>query len=323
MIQSKCFPSIGFPKSLKENEFRRALTPMTALSLKHPENLVLEFGYGDCLGFSDDDYRANGVRFGNREEVLSQPIICDPKIGDAEYLPALANQTVFGWVHAVQNRDIADCLINGKLTAFAWEEMFAGGRHTFYKNNELAGEAAVLHAFQCYGDIPYGMNVALLGRGNVATGAVRALNMLGASVTQYGKSQEELFQKELCQFDVIVNAILWDPTRNDHIVYRKDLKKLKKGALIIDVSCDRAGGIETSVPTTIEDPIYVEEGIVHYVVDHTPALYYRTASRDISEACAPFFDELIEGNYSDCLTACEIVHCGTVVDRRINEVQGR
>jgi N5-(carboxyethyl)ornithine synthase len=106
---------------------------------------------------------------------------------------------------------------------------------------------------------------------------------MGADVVVYDRHTEQLLSKELGEYDVIVNALLWDTKRTDHIIYREDLKRMKKGAMIIDVSCDRAGAIETSVPTTLENPTYVVDGITHYVVDHTPSLFYKTTSKCISE----------------------------------------
>ena len=79
---------------------------------------------------------------------------------------------------------------------------------------------------------------------------------MGADVTIYDRKTEKLFQKEMGDYDVIVNCVLWDTSRKDHIIYRNDLKRLKKGCLLIDVSCDRNGGIETSVPTTMNSPLY-------------------------------------------------------------------
>ena len=115
--------SVGFPISYKENEKRRAMVPDDICGMHHANALYFEKGYGDVLGFSDSDYQNAGANVVTREEVLSKDIICDPKIGDAEYLDKLNHQTIFGWVHAVQNRDITDKLINGSLTAYAWEEM--------------------------------------------------------------------------------------------------------------------------------------------------------------------------------------------------------
>lgn len=123
--------TIGLPISHKENEKRRALMPNDIRLLKHPEMIYIETGYGDVLGYSDEDYKKYAVKVGTREEVLSQDIICDPKIGDAEYLEQLDGQTIFGWVHAVQNRDITDKIIACKLTSYAWEDMYENGCHSF------------------------------------------------------------------------------------------------------------------------------------------------------------------------------------------------
>lgn len=316
--------TMGFPISRKENENRRAIIPEDLKNIRNVGAMFFEEGYGHILGFSDSDYKNVGANISARNIVLKQDLICDPKIGDADYLKNLTNQTIVGWIHAVQNRRITDLIIENELSAYAWEDMYKFGRHIFYKNNELAGEAAVLHAFQCYGVLPFGKKVALLGRGNVAIGAMRVLNMLGAEVSQYGRAQEELFRKEFSKYDVIINAILWDPTRTDHIIYKSDLSYIKPNSLIIDISCDKSGAIETSVPTTIDTPTYICKDIVHYVVDHTPSLYYRTASENISKAWAPFIDQMIDEKISDkCLVNAEIIHNGTIIDKRICVVQQR
>ena len=315
--------SIGFPISHKENENRRAIVPEDLEKVRHPDHLYFQQGYGEVLGYGDGDYEKYGCHMVSREEALSKEIICDPKAGDGDYLPELKNQTVFGWIHAVQNRDITDCFVNGKNTAVAWEDMFEEGRHVFWRNNEIAGEAAVMHAFQLYGMMPYNCKVALLGRGNVATGALKILTLLGADVTSYTKYTESLFRKELPLYDVVVNAILWDTSRTDHIIYREDLKRMKRGAMIIDISCDRNGGIESSVPTTIDDPTYVEEGILHYVVDHTPSLFYKTTSKGISEQVCKYLDMLITDEYGVVLKRALPIVRGEIKDNRIIEFQGR
>src|SRR5690625_7018380 len=124
--------------------------------------------------------------------------------------------------------------------------------------------------------------VAVLGRGNVARGATRILVGLGAQVSVYDRRTEELLSKELGKFDVIVNAITWDTTRTDHIIYKKDLERMKHDAFIIDISCDEAMAIETSKPTTVDNPKYFVDGILHYAVNHTSSLFYKTATDTIS-----------------------------------------
>lgn len=103
--------TIGLPISHKENEKRRTLIPSDICRLRHPEVIYIENGYGDVLGYTDEDYLKLGIKTASRQEVLQKDIICDPKIGDAEYLEALHDQTIFGWIHAVQNRDITDKII--------------------------------------------------------------------------------------------------------------------------------------------------------------------------------------------------------------------
>ena len=315
--------TVGFPISHKENEYRRAIVPAHLKNVEHPELLYFEKGYGEVLGIEDSEYEAYGSHIVSHNEVLLKDIICDPKIGDADYLEELDHQTIFGWVHATQNRDITDKLLAGNLTAFAWEKMFQKGRHVFWRNNELAGEAAVMHAFQCYARMPYETKVAVIGRGNTARGAIKVLNMLGADVRQYDRRTEELLRDELGQYDVIVNCVLWDVMRKDHIIYRDDLKRMRRNSMIIDVSCDRNGGIETSVPTTIEKPIYMVDGVLHYVVDHTPALFHKTFTWNNSEVIWRYISELQRESYGDILSDALIVENGKIIDKEIIKFQNR
>ena len=315
--------TIGLVISHKENECRRALVPEDVAKLTHPGQLTVETGYGDVLGFTDDDYKQAGAKIGTRADALAQDIICDPKIGDAEYLSELNGQTIFGWVHAVQNKDICDAVCNSKLTAIVWEDMYADGRHTFYRNNEIAGEAAIMHAFVRHGVFPYGLKVAVLGRGNTAMGAIKALHYLGADVTMYDRRTEKQFKNDLPRYDVVVNAILWDTNRKDHIIYKNDIKRMKHGAMIIDISCDRAGGIETSIPTTIENPDYMVDGIRHYVVDHTPSLFFKTATAEISRAVVGYIDDLIEERENPIITHATCIREGHIIDQRIIDFQNK
>lgn len=318
------YKTMGFPISLKENENRRVLIPRDLADIEVNSRLYFEEGYGSVLGIDDSEYIACGCNIATREDVLKKDIICDPKIGDAEYLDELqCKQTIFGWVHATQNREITDKLIKNQITAYAWEKMFYKGRHIFWENNVLAGEAGVLHAFQCYGKLPFHTKVAVLGSGNTARGAIKILNNLGAKVIQYNRRTEELLREEIGQYDVIVNCILWDVTRKDHIIYKEDLKRMKKNAMIIDISCDRNGGIETSVPTTIEKPTYIVDGILHYVVDHTPSIYHKTFTEQNSRIIYPYVKKLINRDIDETLQKSQIMYEGNIVDDEINIFQHR
>ncbi|MDO4169324.1 MAG: N(5)-(carboxyethyl)ornithine synthase [Lachnospiraceae bacterium] len=316
--------TIGFPISHKENEFRRAIVPEHIALMDHPECLYIESGYGNVLGIADEEYEIQGCHICSSIEVLSKDIICDPKIGDADYLNKLnPGQIIFGWIHATQNREITNQIISNQLTAYAWEKMHKMGRHLFWRNNELAGEAAVMHAFQCYGKMPYETKVAVIGRGNTARGAIKILNMLGADVMQYDRKTEKLFRQEIGFYDVIINCVLWDITRRDHILYKSDLKRMKKNSMIIDVSCDRNGGVETSVPTTIQDPVYIVNDVLHYAVDHTPSLFYKTFTCNNSKLIYPYLDRFIRAEHDEVLDNALIIKMGMIVDSEINIFQNR
>jgi N5-(carboxyethyl)ornithine synthase len=318
--------SVGFPGSVKENE-RRRLTPDLLIDLVRADVACLaEAGYGAPLGVTDRQLEGMGVRVVSRSEALQADVILDPKAGDSEYLDSLsAHQIVFGWMHAVRNRAISDALLSSGVTAIAWEDMFLDGRHVFWENNVIAGEAAIMHVCLLRGTNLRGCQAAVLGRGNVALGAAGALHRLGASVEVFGREQERYVRGHLCDFDLLVNAVLWDVDRADHIVRRADLCSLRPGAWIVDISCDTAGAIESSVPTTIAVPTYETDGVVHYVVDHTPSLLHVDASRAITAAVRPYVFALTRETWDKdgVLAAAICVRDHEVVDARIVAFQGR
>lgn len=318
--------SVGFMMSTKENEKRRALLPKHISKIANKNQLFFEEGYGCLLGHSDQEYIDAGSNIASTSEVLNKDIICDPKVGDATYLDRLhKGQTIFGWVHAVQNRSITDRLILNGLSAIAWEDMFEGNRHVFWRSNELAGEAAIMHAFTLYGKLVYECDVALIGRGNVARGAYRVLSCMGARINVYDRRTENLLRPELKNYDVVVNGLLWDVYRKDHIIYRDDLKKLRKPAMIVDISCDRAGAVETSQPTTIEDPVYHVDDVLHYAVDHTPALIGYSVTNCLGEQLSKYLDTLIEDrtDHDSTLNQATCIRNGVIIDQRINDFQHR
>ena len=86
---------------------------------------------------------------------------------------------------------------------------------------------------------------------------------------------------------------------------------------------DRNGGIETSIPTSIEDPTYVIDGIVHYAVDHTPALFYKTFSAENSKIVAPYINDLVCENKNEILKNATVIYNGKIIDKQIIEHQNR
>ena len=316
--------TIGFVVSSKENERRRALLPEHLQSVRHRSSLVFESGYGHHFGIQDDEYRALGCAVASRESVHQCEVVCNPKTPEPSERGLYATgQTLFGWVHAVQGRAIVDFLLERRMTAVAWEDMFDRGRHVFWRNNEIAGEAAILHAVPFLGRLPGGLRAALIGRGNCARGAFRALAQLGVEVVAFDRHTSGHLRSDLPSFDVVVNAVQWDVFCRDHLVYAEDLKRMKRGSMIIDISCDEGMGIETTRATPISEPVYEVDGIIHYAVDHTPALFWRTATHSIGAALAPFVDRVVTGEIDDCLRGATIIESGRIIDDRIARFQNR
>lgn len=310
--------TIGFVISHKNNERRRALLPDDLNNIKNRQNLYFEKGYGESVGFNDEEYLKHGVNIVSREEILECDVIVDVKLGDADYLDRIGkNKILVGWAHAVQNLEFTTKMIEGQHSVIAWEEIFEDGRYIFYKNREVAGEAAVLHAFRYCERLPYDAKVAIIGTGQTAKGAFRVLAGLGADVDIYSRKQEDLFKKNLGNYDVLVNCVMWDTNRTDRLIYRSDLKRMKKGTLIIDVSCDPYLEIETSHPTSIDNPVYEVDGIIHYAVDNTPAMFPISVTKNLSQVFCRYIDQLVSGGYSDSIKKALIIDKGSILDKKI------
>lgn len=315
--------SIGFAISEKENELRRAITIEDFLKIKNKNNIFFEKGYFDILGCTDNTAKKLGANFLPKQEIYKCNIIIDPKIGDSEHLKGLKKQTIFGWIHATQNYNITQCLVDNELTAIAWEKMFDSTRHIFSENNLIAGKAAVIHAMTAIGKLFENQKVAILGNGNTSHGAQKIFNNFNIAPIIYEREDEEKFKNDFAKYDIIVNCILWDVNRKDHILYTSDLKKMKPGSIIIDVSCDHNGGIESSHPTTIENPIFIKNNVIHYAVDHTPSILHRDATSSISSEIINYIEELTTGTYGKILSDATIISNGRVIDNEITKFQNR
>ncbi len=316
--------TIGFVISHKNNEKRRGLLPADAGRIRYPAQVVVETGYGKVLGIPDEDYLAAGFCIASHAETLACDIIVDVKLGDADFIDKIApGKTLVGWAHVVQKTQFTDGVIAGGHTVIAWEDMVENGRYIFYRNRELAGETAILQAFTHYGEMPYNTRVAILGNGQTAHGAHRILAGLGARVDIYPRKLESLFRENMCDYDVLVNCIFWDTRRTDRIIYREDLKNLKRGCMIIDVSCDPNLEIETSRPTTIDDPVYMVDGVLHYAVDNTPAMAFKTVSRILSRHFSPYVDDLVTDTPNEVIEVATAIRLGKVLDPEIFAFRNR
>lgn len=205
------------------------------------------------------------------------------------------------------------------------------GLHLFYRNNEMAGYCGVLHALSLVGlDGYYGppLHAVVLSFGSVSRGALQALGGVGISditvYTQrpplavadkipglrYGQilrgpdggvvaldptGQERPLLEVLTAADVIVNGILQDTDRPLMYLHEGDEAQLKRGSVIVDISCDRGMGFPFARPTSFEDPAFRVGPATYYAVDHTPSYLWRSASWEISQVVVGYLAQVARG----------------------------
>lgn len=332
-----------FKTSNKENEHR---VPLYPLYLKNIDKLLMsnisfEEGYGKEFGISDAYIQKLGAKILTRDELFTN---CDllilPKPTVADLQQMKNNQILCGWTHAVQQSDIAQLGIDKKLTFVAWEEMNIWTEddkkslHLFYRNNEMAGYAGVIHYLGLKGmDGMYGprRKVAVLGYGSVSRGAIYALQGRGFNnihvytkrathkvadknpdvyyhqlkgistdstlFTVSSEGKVALLIDELSESDIIVNGVLQnvnDPI--NFITNESETKNLKEFTSIIDISCDEGMGFYFAKPTSFDIPTFtVGDNITYYSVDHTPSYLWDAASREISLSIQPYLNDLMKG----------------------------
>ena len=331
--------------SRKKNERRFPIHPehLPRIPEELRRRLIFEEGYGAAFNISDAEIAAQTGGVASRHELLAElgtVIICKPVLADLQELRE--GGTLWGYVHCVQQQDITQAAIDRKQTLIAFEDMFvwspAGymGRHTFYKNNEMAGYCAVLHALQLEGiDGHYGnqRKVTIFSFGAVSRGAIYALKAHGfRDITICIQRPDHEVREEVldCLYvkiragidgearmvevqhdgtvrplteligesDIIVNGTFQETENPIHFVTEAESACLKSNSLIIDVSCDEGMGFFFAKPTTFDDPIFRYKTVNYYAVDHTPSYLWESATRSISAALIVYLATVLAGRDS-------------------------
>ncbi|MBC8405987.1 MAG: NAD(P) transhydrogenase subunit alpha [Planctomycetes bacterium] len=334
------FGVIGTSK--KEDERRVPIHPdhLSRIPDAVCRQLIFEEGYGVPFGISDSVIAAQTGGIATRQELLADignVIIPKPVISDLEELRE--GGILWGWPHCVQQTAITQTAIDRKQTLIAFEEMFVWGpngeigRHTFYKNNELAGYCAALHALRLKGiDGHYGnqRKVIIFGFGAVSRGAIYALKGRGfKDITICIQRPDHMVREEVldCHYariragnegearmlvvehdgterplnemisetDIIINGTYQVPDSPMHFVTEEEQASLKPGCLIIDVSCDEGMGFYFAKPTTFKDPLIKIGTTDYYAVDHTPSYLWESASRSVSGALIVHLPTVVAG----------------------------
>ena len=328
--------------SRKTDERRIPIHPehLVRLSEEIRRQLIFEEGYGTPFGISDSELANQSGGVATRHELLANlgnVILAKPVLADFEELRE--GGILWGYPHCVQQRQHTQAAIDRKQTLIAFEDMFVWGptgqigRHTFYKNNELAGYCAVIHALQLKGiDGHYGnqRKVIIFSFGAVSRGAIYALKARGfRDITICIQRPDQWIREEVldCEYiriregnesearmlvvehdgtekpladlikqsDIIVNGTLQEPDHPLDFITEDEISSLKPGCLIIDVSCDEGMGFFFAKPTSFKDPMFKVGTVDYYAVDHTPSYLWESASRSISAALVVHLPDVLAG----------------------------
>ena len=305
--------------------------------------LIFEEGYGAPFNIPDSEIAAQTGGIATRHELLADigtVIIAKPVLADLRELRE--GGTLWGYAHCVQQRDITQAAIDRKLTLIALEDMFVWGpngqigRHTFYKNNEMAGYCAVIHALQLKGiNGHYGnqRKTIIFGFGAVSRGAIYALKAHGfRDITiciqrpdhevreevldchyarirtgEEGEARMVVVEHDgttrpltdlISEADIIVNGTFQETADPIDFVTEAESSSLKPNSLIIDVSCDEGMGFFFAKPTTFKSPMFKYGTTDYYAVDHTPSYFWESASRSISAALIVYLPAVVRGRDS-------------------------
>ena len=318
---------IGVPKEIKTNENRIALVPAGSEALVHAgHTVVVERSAGEGAGFTDADYEATGATMvDTADEVWSRAeMILKVKEPIQKEWPRMREgQLIFTYFHFAASEPLTKAVMDSGATAIAYEtvQLPTGELPLLTPMSEVAGRMAV-QAGAKYLEKYYGGRgvllggvpgvesgtVVVLGGGVVGTNAAKMAAGLGAQVVLLDISLNRLrYLSDVMpsnvmllysnrhnilswaeRADLLIGAVLLPGARAPNLLRREDLKRMKDGAVIVDVAVDQGGCVETIKPTTHEDPIYTIDGVIHYGVANMPGGVARTSTLALTNATFPY-----------------------------------
>lgn len=322
---------IGIPKEIKPLEGRVALVPeATGELVRRGHEVYLQAGAGDPSGYPDSAYSAHGVRILSDAAALYGQAALIVKVKEpiaAEYELLRSEHVLFSYLHLAAAPELARVLMRKGLTAVAFETVDVRGHLPLLAPmSEIAGRLAVqigahlLHRPMggrglLLGGLPGAERgrVVVLGAGEAGGAAVAASAAIGAQVTVFARSRDSLARMQalgpnvtalhsyhgaiaeaVCEADLLVGAVLITGARAPHLVTREMVKTMRPGSVIVDISIDQGGCIETIRPTDYRNPTYTEEGVIHFGVTNMPGAVPRTSTQALSGAIVPYVARLAE-----------------------------
>ncbi len=331
---------IGVPKEIKTHESRVGLTPSSVRELiVHGHHVMVQKNAGFAVDLDDDKYRDVGAEIiETAEEIFSKAeMVVKVKEPQPSELTLLHDeQILFTYLHLAASPTQAQALLESGCIAIAYETVTDqyGGLPLLAPMSEVAGRMSVqagAHTLEMdqggRGMLLGGVSgvpaarVVIIGGGVVGTNAARVAMGMEAHVTvldksihrlqqldfQYGSRLNTVFstvdalEEHVSTADLVIGAVLVPGAATPKLVKRELVARMCRGAVLVDVAIDQGGCFATSKPTTLADPIYTIDGVVHYCVSNMPGALARTSTFALNNATLPFVLALADKGYKKAL----------------------
>ena len=323
----------GILKDIKEGEFRVICTPAEVKSIVASGHEVwAQHDCGKLAGFPDEKYVEAGAKIIDTMEEMYAGCDMVAKVKEftpLEYPLIRENQIILGCIHPAGHPEEVDAILEKKCIAFTAEDAHRYGS----PNCEAAGKQGALFGLESMLTINGGkgkfvggfagaprMNVLILGGGVVGRGALEVLHALGANCTvmdiNYGllgrllskyKStintmfcNKETIASVLPQTDMVLNCVKWPKERTDFLIDKEMLKLMEPGSVLVDISNDDPGAIESSHETHHDNPRYVVNGVVHYCVSNIPGAVANSTSVAYAAEMLPMIMSILNDGVAKC-----------------------
>jgi alanine dehydrogenase len=318
---------IGVPKEIKPDEYRVGLMPVGAEALvKAGHQVFIETHAGVASGFADEDYTKVGATIvATHEEAIAgvEMIVKVKEPLPPEIALFRPGKIVFTYFHFAASKELTQACLESEIVAIAYETIKNRSGHLpcLTPMSEIAGKMSIQEGAKylekpmmgrgiLLGGVPgvAPANVVILGAGVVGTNAAKVAAGLGASVVLMDVNLDRLryladvmppnvktifsdahtVREHLRLADLVIGAVLIPGAKAPRLVTRQDLKIMRPGSVIVDVAIDQGGCIETSRPTTHNQPTFVVESVVHYCVTNMPGAVGRTSTIALCNATLPY-----------------------------------
>lgn len=345
---------VGVPKEIKDNEYRVALTPAGAQALvSHGHQVLIETHAGMGSAFTNQEYLEAGAEIvDTAAEVFAQAeMILKVKEPQAvEYKMLKEDQLLFTYLHLAADRTLTQGIIDSGCVALAYETIQApnGSLPLLTPMSEIAGRMSVQIGAQYLekrnggrGVLLGGVSgvpvseVVILGAGVTGTQAAKVALGMGAFVTILDRNIERLrylddvlhgrfetvasdvgsIARSVMSADLLVGAVLIPGAKAPTLVTEDMVKTMKEGSVIVDISVDQGGCVETIKPTSHSNPVYEKHGVIHYGVTNMPGAVPRTSTYALTNVTLPYVLALADHGYPAALESNPMLRLGVNVDR--------